>query len=529
MLDSLRSAAATELRFRQARRSVTSFAELCQIRHPRHGIMQIGLYPAQVETLEAMESEDQLLILKARQIGFSTLMAIYVLWFVLFQEHKSVLILSKGERESIKLLAKVKLAYKFLPDWLRERGPTLVANTQQKMEWSNGSVVESLPSLSDPARGESASLVIVDEWAFLENAEDAWASIEPVTDIGGRIFGLSTANGAGTFFHSLWTGAESGANDFKSLFFGWWAVPSRDEAWYQTKVRSLQGWQLAQEYPSSAEEAFIKSGRPIFDLASLAAVVPESPITGDLVADHEASRTGTFIEDRDGALCVFEYPNAEHAYCVGADVAEGLEHGDYSVAQVIDHNTGKVVAKWRGHVEPDVFGDQILFRLGSWYNTALVGVEVNNHGLTTLIALRQAGYRKIYHRHVQDERTKKRTRKLGWRTQKNTKPLMIDQLQAALRTADGVEPELVLVDKDTVGELRSYVRDAAGRMNGSPFDDQVIALAIANQMRAHVWAKEYAQPADDRGTYGSVLRDLIGTPDAGKARAKIGAYSVRAS
>jgi hypothetical protein len=123
-----------------------------------------------------------------------------------------------------------------------------------------------MPSASDPARGESATLVVVDEWAFLPNPEEAWASIEPVADVGGRIIGLSTANGSGNFFHQLWVGSQTGSNKFESMFFPWSATEDRGDDWYVDKQASMLPWQLAQEYPSSPEEAFVKSGNPVFDL-----------------------------------------------------------------------------------------------------------------------------------------------------------------------------------------------------------------------------------------------------------------------
>ena len=137
------------------------------------------------------------------------------------------------------------------------------------MGFDNGSLVTSMPSASDPARGESATLVVVDEWAFLPNPEEAWASIEPVADVGGRIIGLSTANGSGNFFHELWVGSETGTNKFKPMFFPWSATEDRDESWYESKQESMLPWQLAQEYPTTPEEAFIKSGNPVFDLHAL--------------------------------------------------------------------------------------------------------------------------------------------------------------------------------------------------------------------------------------------------------------------
>jgi hypothetical protein len=67
---------------------------------------------------------------------------------------------------------------------------------------------------------------------------------------------------------------------------------------------------------------------------------------------------------------------------------------------------------------------------------------------------------------------------------------MIDELSAALR--DGA---LVLSCAVTVGELRTFVRKSNGRMAGSPHDDRVISLGIANQMLKFVWLPEYAAAA----------------------------------
>ena len=112
----------------------------------------------------------------------------------------------------------------------------------------------------------------MDEWAFLPNPEEAWASIEPVADVGGRIIGLSTANGSGNFFHNLWTGAVTGNNNFDPMFFPWSASEDRDESWYEGKKDAMLPWQLAQEYPTSPEEAFVRSGNPVFDLDALEAI-----------------------------------------------------------------------------------------------------------------------------------------------------------------------------------------------------------------------------------------------------------------
>jgi len=242
------------------------------IAHPAHGRILFDLRIAQSNALTHWDEHRYSLTLKARQIGWTTLVAAHQFWLAFFKPDQNIIDLSRTERESVLLLRKSKYGFQHMPDWMLERGPQTLVEHQQRMAFSNGSQITSMPSASDPARGESASLVVVDEWAFLPNPEEAWASIEPVADVGGRIIGLSTANGSGNFFHNLWTGSVTGNNKFDAMFFPWSASEDRDEAWYEGKKDAMLPWQLAQEYPTSPEEAFVRSGNPVFDLDVLDAM-----------------------------------------------------------------------------------------------------------------------------------------------------------------------------------------------------------------------------------------------------------------
>lgn len=193
----------------------------------------------------------------------------------------------------------------------------------------------------------------------------------------------------------------------------------------------------------------------------------------------------------DDPLLVWALPSSEDRYVVGADVAEGLEHGDYSCAQVLNVRTGNLEACWHGHIAADEFADE-LSKLGRWYNQALVGVEANNHGLTTVTALRNLQYPSIYRRRTIDRITNRQTQQLGWLTTRTSKPLMIDELAMAMKAG-----ELGIYDKPTIAELKTYVRDEKGHMHGSPHDDRVMALALANQMRKFVFVPEYRATTDD--------------------------------
>lgn len=447
------------------------------IRVPGRGRQNLVLRDAQKDVLKEWIRCRRTVSLKARQIGFSTLVGAFVLWQTFGWPDRFVVMLSRTERESIKLLAKVKYNYKYLPEWVRLRGPKVLDKKAQAITFDNESAIESLPSANDPARGESVFLVVVDEWAFLPNPEEAWASIEPITDIGGRVIGISTANGEGNFFHQLWLGSQSRVNTFTGVFFPWWSVDGRDEAWYAQKQRDLEPWQVAQEYPSTPEEAFVGSGNPVFNLEILRKFVPED--SGEFTISAASRSTVQLISG--GPFLIWEPPNEKlkHTYVVGADIAQGFEHGDMTVAWVVCVNTGEPVAVWFGRVDPDIFGETILPAIGWYYRHAVVAPEVNNHGLTVLKALQRVGYQRIYRRRTFTKRNDRPLESLGWLTTATSKPLLVDELAGWMRTVQNIP------HARTVAELRAFTRDQNGRMSGSPHDDCVIALGIAIQARKY--------------------------------------------
>ena len=287
-----------EAEWRKCVRSERYFLEnYWHIAHPAHGRILFNLRAAQASALKEWGENRYSLTLKARQIGWTTLVAAHQFWLAFFHDDQNIIDLSRTERESVLLLRKSKYGLKHLPVWMVERGPESLVEHQQKMGFDNGSQITSMPSASDPARGESATLIVVDEWAFLPNPEEAWASIEPVADVGGRIIGLSTANGSGNFFHHLWVGSTTGSNKFESMFYPWSATEDRGDSWYQEKVESMLPWQLAQEYPTTPEEAFVKSGNPVFDLDILQAM-ERNVIRGETGYMQLQGRSVEFRADR---------------------------------------------------------------------------------------------------------------------------------------------------------------------------------------------------------------------------------------
>lgn len=471
------------------------------IKVPGKGRIPFQLREAQLEVLYQWIRYRRTVSLKARQVGFSTLSAAFVLWQGFGWSDRLIVMLSRTERESIKLLAKVKYNYKSLPDWVRLRGPQILDRTKQVMTFDNESVIESLPSANDPARGESVFLVVVDEWAFLPNPDEAWASIEPITDIGGRVIGISTANGEGNFFHNLWLGSQMGTNGFKGIFHPWSAVDGRDDEWYAQKLGLMQSWQIAQEYPTTPDEAFVGSGNPVFNLDVIRSFVPKTPEWQGQIEVGGGKKTFQMFEgDTSSPFMVWDTPNDtdKWSYVIGVDIAQGESYGDFTVAQVLCVQSNEIVAVWLGKADPDVFGETILPSIGWYYRNAVIAPEINNHGLTTLKGLQRAGYNRIYMRHSVTKRTDRALESVGWLTTHTSKPLMIDELAGYLRDAPTIRHDR------TIQELRAYRRNTNGKMSGSPHDDCVMSLAIAVQARKYAITERVGvddDPAKIKGSF----------------------------
>lgn len=423
------------------------------------GMMPFHLWPAQVNVMWTLMVARLILILKARQLGISWICCAYALWLCLFQTGKVVLCFSKGQGEANELIRRIKALYERLPAWMLAELPKLVTDNTQELEWDNGSRVKSLPATKNAGRSLTASLVILDEAGFLMWASSLYKALKPTIDGGGQLIVLSTANGIGNLFHVLWTRATQGLNTFTTIFLPWWARPGRDRAWYDSQLSDYTDPKMVkQEYPSNATEAFLVSGRTRFDASWIEAQAKH-------IKAGLASKLLPEVLRTIRKLTVYALPKPGRRYIIGADVAEGLEHGDFSAATVIDAETWEEVAHLQGHWEPDEFA-VLLHTLSDVYG-ADIAVERNNHGHAVLATLKLRNCKRVVK--GPDDRP-------GWLTNEQTKPLSIDLLATALRD------ELVkLHTQATLDELQIY-KVLKGGKTGAPdgyHDDRVMALAIA--------------------------------------------------
>lgn len=451
------------------------------------GRMPFTLWPAQMPVMWALMTERLLIILKARQLGISWLCCAYALWLCVFSPGKMVLCFSQGQEEANELIRRIRAMFDLLPDWMKPSLPRLLKGNTEQLLWSNGSRVMSLPATEKAGRSFTASLVLMDEAAFMAWADSLYTALKPTIDAGGQLVVCSTANGIGGLFHKLWTDAVAGVNNFKTIFLPWWSRPGRTKSWYRKMLaESPDPIKVYQEYPATSVEAFIASGRARFAAAWIqqAAENVEKPM--GLAAMCPPLRD---IHARIGAgynrLLIYRNPEPGRSYLIAADPAGGESDSDFSAAVVLDRQSWEEVGCLHGKWEPDSFAVH-LAHLGRIFQNAEIVPERNNHGHAVLAALKREGYSKIGL--GEDE-------KPGWNTSGKSKPQMIDTLAECLRDA------LCSVrTQSALDEMQIYqVLDNGTTGSPSGFHDDLVmawAIALSVARRPIVYVNPLLAPAE---------------------------------
>ena len=449
--------------------------------------------------LDGWLASEKSIDLKARQIGITWLGGGLALWKLLFVAGSRNLAVSINEAEAAKLVNRCWDMYESLPTFLTSHVQVLKPahghrpSTLIELEHPDGkiSTLLGLPSTPKAGHGETAALVLLDEFSRQEYARETWKAILPTMAGGGKVVCISTANGVsnevtgeGNFFHHLWSNAEE--YGLAKKFLPWSLHPDRDDSWYSREAMALPARDRAEQYPSDADEAFILSGDVWFDVEAIAwyrknAVKPWL-YRGEFVR-VEADRAR--LEKRDlGCLRVYKEPDKEGSYAIGADVATG-RGADYSCAFVVDLSDMAIVAELHGKLDADKYTYQLHF-LGKWFNSALLAVEQGGgFGEPVTIFLRDGKDGRPPYRHLYRHRSFSRPdqlehKKYGFPMTLQTRPLVLSGLQRAVR-----EHSPPWLPDSLLTEMRTFVNRESGtspRAQEGCNDDRVMAAAIALEL-----------------------------------------------
>lgn len=296
-----------------------------KIQHPVLGSVPFDLYDYQEEMLDVLINNKDSMVLTARQMGKTTTIAMYLLWFAIFNFDKTLLIASKDNAHAIDIQDRIKYAYEELPSWLK---PGVVWYNRHSMKFDNGSQIISTPTTEKTGRGYSISYLYLDEFAFINPRiqEALWASIAPTLATGGSCIISSTPNGDSDLFATLWRGALSQANNFANIEIGWRRHPDRDEAWANDMRGKLGELKFRQE----CENEFLSSDALLINSIKANNIKTQAPIMVDNGIAYWTEKVGGYGK----------------TYLVGVDVSEGQD-GDFSTIEVLEFPSLIQVAEYR--------------------------------------------------------------------------------------------------------------------------------------------------------------------------------------
>jgi hypothetical protein len=440
------------------------------IQHPIEGKIPFSLYDFQEKTLLDLIINDYNIILKARQLGISTLTAGYSLWMMTFQSDKNILVIATKQDTAKNLVTKVRVMHANLPKWLKQM---CVEDNKLSLRYANGSQIKAISSKEEAGRSEALSLLILDEAAFIDKIDGIWASAQQTLATGGRCLVLSTPNGVGNWFHRTWMDAEDGLNQFNFTRLHWSLHPDRDEEWRKKQDLLLGPSIAAQECDCD----FITSGRTVVD--------------GLILEEYKNTHVRDPIERRgiDSNIWIWEPANYTKDYIVCADVSRG-DGTDYSAFHIMEVESMEQVAEYKGKVSTRDFGN-MLVNISIEYNNALLVVENNNIGWAAIQQCIDREYDNLFytskdlkyvdtqHQITNKYRTVEKNMVPGFTMSMKTRPLVVAKLEEYFR-----EKSVIVNSQRLIDELFVFIYNGqrAEAMLGYN-DDLVLSFAIGLWVR----------------------------------------------
>jgi hypothetical protein len=452
------------------------------------------------------------IVLKPRQSGFSTLIAGINMHKMLMNYDERGIMLADKLNRTREVFTIYDTFRKTTPQFMLPAESSKDIFNSREMYFENRRSGFKSETQNDPNAGRSGTRkwAHLTEFAFYTNADSIDEGVQNSIPLAPRtrIFKESTAfglSGAGAAFFNQWEAAVRGESIYKPFFVGWYEVedyalePERNMvltsaenelmkmckgitkanlAWRRLKLKEYAASteqiyspdeRFCQDFPSWPEEAFLSSGRPVFDQDALKKHI--RILINEPAPIKQVRMTKTYLTMYSNMLKVFDTPKPNEKYTIGADVAEGLAIGDASTAFVMTKD-GKQVASFYGKIDPDHFG-KLLVELAKIYNEALIVPEINNMGHTVLTAIKNSGYLKVYMRSVFDEIGKVESHKMGWRTTSANKQTMLSKLIASYR-----DKYITILDVNLLKEMQQLTRESNGNveLNGQ---DRTVAACLA--------------------------------------------------
>lgn len=504
-------------------------------------------FPQRNVLLQVLESQRRaeipirVILLKARQWGGSTLVQLYMLWIQMIHRtgwNSVIAAHEKSASRNIKgMVSKAILHYpEFmgsfkLARWEGSNSTSIITGRNNKITIGSSQVPDSIRS-TDVVMAHLSEVAYWREAEKTKPEELATSIVASVLRVPDSLVVMeSTARGTGNFFHKEWLEAKRGESDKIPVFVAWWQIEIYSEKvqdykallesftdyhwemwdagasleainWWRGKYKELRASgldKMKSEYPTTAEEAFVSTGSPVFtprqcDLMRKSCCEPA--FVGELAAEATIGKKCKegihFVPYINGKLKIWDKPETEpwivNRYIVVVDVGGRSEKADYSVICVIDRSDriglgpDKVVAQWRGHIDHDLLCWKAV-QIAQYYNKALLVIESNtlethatdgDHTQYILEVISDV-YNNLYSRDDPDKVRMGVPLRYGFHTNAATKTAIIDNEVRLYRETGYIER-----DDEAVNEHNTYEKQLRGgyAAKSGHHDDILMTRAI---------------------------------------------------
>lgn len=465
----------------------------------------------------------RIIILKARQMGFSTETEGIIFKNVVTHHNYNAGIVAHKEDSTTNLFNMSKRMLEYLPEDIK---PEQKKSNAKELVFNNseGTGLDSkIKCMTAGGKGigrsDTFTALHLSELAFWEGnkKETMTGLLQAVPNTPDSMIIIeSTANGY-EYFKEMWDRAVAGESDFYPLFIGWnelkeYSMPytgfnlTQEERelkeQYNLTLEQLtwRRWciqnncsgdieQFRQEYPICPEEAFLSTGHCYFNKQNIInriKTAPEPIVRGKFTCFYDGIRIRNqkFLEQEEGEIKIYEYPENRVPYVIGGDTAG--EGSDFFTAHVINNITGKQVAVLKQQYNEIEYVKQV-YCLGMFYNCALIGLE-NNFSTYPTQKLMELNYPNQYVRKKEDQYNNKYEKSFGFKTTTITRPYILGQLQEIV--LDSID---VIQDKETLREMLTFIVNEKGKAEAETgyHDDLTMGLAISYNIREQQTFKKF--------------------------------------
>lgn len=427
------------------------------------------------------------IVLSSRQSGKSITTAAFILWYVFFNADKNVAILANKAATAREILARIVAAYERVPFFLQPGAKTL---NKGSVELGNSSKIIASATSASAIRGFSCNLLYLDEFGFVDNAEEFFKSTFPTISSGEstKIIISSTPNGL-NLFYKLWKDAKEKRNNFTPVEITWNQVPGRDEDWKRTQMEILGEHGFRQEYGNE----FLGSANTLISGYVLQSLTWEKPIK------------------QDDSYKIIEDPQQNNNYIVIVDSSRGVEN-DYSVGIVVNVTTFpyKIAATYRNNKIRPLLLPNVIVDLAKKYNNAFLLIERNTVGQTVA----ESCFHDLEYENIFTTITGKRgqelrnsfgsSNKIGVEMTSGVKKIGTYILKTLIE-----EKKLINLTDDIVSELYNFIsKNNSWAAEGSKHDDLVMALVLFCWSTTQSFFKEITN-SDIRRSFLDQKEDLV--------------------